>query len=344
MNVDDLDYHLPEELIAQHPVYPRDYARLMVLDRRLKTISHRVFYKITEYLKPGDIMVLNDSKVIKARFIGSNKKTGGKREVFLLKRLDDFTWRALTAPSHRCRVGDVITVSVNPLIEVEIVEKNYDGESTLKFSSSDNLSMIEILRIAGEVPLPPYIKGKLGAEDEYQTVFSVTEGSVASPTAGLHFTRELIDSIKAMGVLVEYITLHVGLGTFKPIKEKDLNKHRMHREDFVISKETANRINEAKREGGRLFACGTTVVRALETASSRSGQIKPFSGSTCLFIKPGYKFKAVDAIITNFHFPKTTLIALVCAFAGREFVLEAYDQAVKEHYRFFSFGDAMLIL
>lgn len=339
-NIDFLDYSLPEELIAQHPIFPRDHARLMVLHRDTKDIEHRKFYEIINYLKKGDCLVLNNSKVLRARFIGTNIETGGKREIFLLKHIREKDFLALTSPNKRVKVNDKILINKKPEIFVEVISKGEFGENVIRFVSE--LPMEEIFRF-GEIPLPPYIKGA-ALESEYQTVYANLLGSVASPTAGLHFTKELLKQIQEMGVCVTYITLHVGLGTFKPIKVDSLEKHKMHEEEFFISNEVANLINEAKKSGGRIFAVGTTVVRTLETASTRDGILKPLTGSTRLFIKPGYPFKIVDAIITNFHFPKTTLLALVCAFAGTEFTLKAYNIAVQERYRFYSFGDAMLIL
>lgn len=344
MKVSEIDYTLPKELIAQHPIYPRDYARLMVLKRNDGLIQHKKFYQIQDYFSSGDILVLNNSKVIKARFRGFKKGTNGKREVFLLKEIENKKWVALTYPNSRVRANDAIILKKEPQITVSVIEKCESGENIVEFKTDPEMSMKDIFLIAGEVPLPPYIKGKLGAESEYQTVFSMQDGSVASPTAGLHFTKNLIDALLRKGVIVEYITLHVGLGTFQPISEEDIESHKIHEEEFFITEESADRINAAKKNGGKLFACGTTVVRALETASTREGILKPFSGKTRLFIKPGFRFKIVDAMITNFHFPRTTLLALVSAFAGKEFILKAYDIAVKEKYRFYSFGDAMLIL
>lgn len=344
MKLSEIDYHLPEELIAQHPIYPRDYARLMVLNRNELSILHRKFYEIIDFLNPGDVLVLNNSRVIRARLMGYKKSTGGKREILLLKHLEGFKWIALTSPNSRIRENDIIALQKSPEISVKVISKGQDGENIIEFQTEKMLTMNEILSIAGEVPLPPYIKGKLTSEEEYQTVFSSYYGSVASPTAGLHFNEELISKIKERGIIVEYITLHVGLGTFQPISEQEIEKHKIHKEEFYISDEVAERINNAKANGGRVFACGTTVVRSLETASSRDGILKPIKGNTSLFIKPGYPFKIVDAIITNFHFPRTTLLALVSAFAGKDFTLKAYNIAVKERYRFYSFGDAMLII
>ncbi len=343
MNVEELNFDLPKELIAQHPVYPRDHARLMVLNRTTHCIYHKKFNMIEEFLKAGDILVLNDSKVLKGRIVGKNKKTGGKREIFLLKEINDSNWLALLSPYKRAHEGDIILVSDVPPVCVEVVKKMDNGENLVSFKTC-GLPMEEVLRIYGELPTPPYIKGKIDNEQEYQTVYARVLGSVASPTAGLHFTKGLLNRLRTKGVLVDYVTLHVGLDTFQPVTEENIDRHKMHEEEFVISEETAQRINEAKAKGGRLFACGTTVVRSLETASTRDGVLKSMHGRTQLFIKPGYRFKIVDAMITNFHFPRTTLLALVMAFAGKDFILSAYETAIKEKYRFFSFGDAMLIL
>ncbi len=344
MRIEELSYELPEELIAQHPVYPRDYAKLMVLNRATQTIEHRIFYEIEHFINPHDVLVLNDSKVIKARFFGFKQGTGGKKEIFLLKKINGKKWLALTNPNSRVHQDDIILLTSNPHIFVKVLKKNENGENVVEFYSENAFSMEKILAKFGEIPLPPYIKGKINADDEYQTVYSHLEGSVASPTAGLHFTKFLLNKLIQKGVNVEYITLHVGLGTFKPIKEEDIDKHKMHEEDFFISESAASKINDAKSQGGKVFACGTTVARTLETASTREGTLKPLNGSTRLFIKPGYPFKIVDAMITNFHFPKTTLLALTAAFVGKEFILNAYNIAVSERYRFYSFGDTMLII
>ncbi len=342
MRLEEFDYYLPEGLIAQHPIYPRDHARLMVLNRKNQSITHKKFFQIIDYFKSGDVLVLNNTKVIRARIKGVNKETGGKREVFLLKQRSEFEWLALTRPNRRIHPGDRIVV--NEDVTIEVKEKGSNGENVVQFVSKSNLSMREILESIGNVPLPPYIKGKITDEKEYQTIFAEKEGAVASPTAGLHFTKVLLDALKNKGVIIAYVTLHVGLGTFKPVKEEIIEHHKMHEEEFFVPEETARIVNEAKEKGGRVFACGTTVVRTLETASAYNGKLKSMSGKTKLFIKPGYPFKIVDAIITNFHFPRTTLLMLVSAFAGKEFTLHAYDVAVKEHYRFYSFGDAMLII
>ncbi len=344
MRIEEFDYVLPEGLIAQHPIYPRDHARLMVLHRDNKEIEHLKFFEIKKFFKKGDVLVLNNTKVIRARIKGVNPETGGKREIFLLRQVGEYEWKALTRPNKRIHVGDKIFVNKNPEIYAEVVEKNLGGENVVRFFSKNGLSMRKILEAIGNVPLPPYIKGKLTDESEYQTVFAEKEGAVASPTAGLHFTKELLSELESSGVKIAYVTLHVGLGTFKPVKEEIIEKHKMHEEEFEVPEETAEIVNNAKTKGGRVFACGTTVVRTLETASAHNGVLKPLRGKTRLFIKPGYPFKITDAIITNFHFPKTTLLMLVSAFAGKEFTLRAYKIAVKEHYRFYSFGDAMLII
>lgn len=344
MRIEEFDYNLPDGLIAQHPVYPRDHAKLMVLHRNSKKIEHLKFFEIKKFFRKGDVLVLNNTKVIKARIKGVNPETGGKREIFLLKQTGEYEWKALTRPNKRIHPGGKIVINGVSGIYAEVIEKNPGGENIVKFFSENNLTMREILEAIGNVPLPPYIKGKITDENEYQTVFAEKEGAVASPTAGLHFTKELLSEIEGMGVKIAYVTLHVGLGTFKPVKEEIIEKHKMHEEEFEVSEKTAEIVNDAKRNGGRVFACGTTVVRTLETASSHLGVLKPLRGKTKLFIKPGYPFKITDAVITNFHFPKTTLLMLVSAFAGKEFTLKAYEIAVKEHYRFYSFGDAMLII
>ena len=345
MRIDEFNYNLPDGLIAQHPLYPRDYARLMVLNRNTQEISHLKFFRIEQFFKSGDVLVLNNTKVIRARINGTNEKTGGKREIFLLKQVNEYQWRALTRPNKRIHSGDKILVNQRKDIYIKITDKNENGENTVNFVSKNNLSMKEILQEIGNVPLPPYIKGKITMEDEYQTIFAENEGAVASPTAGLHFTKELLKKLQDKGVKIAYVTLHVGLGTFKPVKEEIVEHHKMHEEEFFVTEETAKIVNEARKKGGKVFACGTTAVRVLETASTVNGVLKPLrGGKTRLFIKPGYPFKIVDAIITNFHFPKTTLLMLVAAFAGKEFILRAYEVAVKEHYRFYSFGDAMLII
>jgi len=344
MLVDEFSYVLPEELIAQHPVYPRDYARLMVLDRNKRSIEHKLFYEVEQYIHRGDVLVLNDSKVIKARIFGFNEGTGGKREIFLLKQADNEKWLALTNPNSRVHISDRIIISEKPKVYALVREKNDNGENVIEFFSESIREVAEIVRQFGETPLPPYIKGRLLSDSEYQTVYSKLEGSVASPTAGLHFTESLLTKLEDKGVIIEYITLHVGLGTFKPIKVDDLNKHKMHEEEYFVTEKTAIRINDARQSGGRVFAVGTTVARTLETVSARNGILKPMTGETKLFIKPGYPFKIVDSIITNFHFPRTTLLALVSAFAQKDFMLQAYNLAVKEKYRFYSFGDAMLIV
>ena len=341
MKLSEFDYTLPKELIAQHPIYPRDYARLMVLNRKDQTIRHKRFYEIVDYFKQGDILVLNDTKVILARMRGIKKETKGKREILLLNYLGGYKWRALVSPNRRTHKGDKIIIDKN--IYVEVMEKCTNGEDIIRFVAN-HLSMDEILNRFGNIPLPPYIKGKITSPDEYQTVFARKNGAVAAPTAGLHFTDKLLKQIRNKGVKIAYITLHVGLGTFKPVKEESIEKHKMHKEKFFIPEETAHIVNQAKASGKKIFACGTTSVRALETAATFNGILKPMQGETILFIKPGYPFKIVDSVITNFHFPRTTLLMLVSAFAGRDFILKAYNIAVKEHYRFYSFGDAMLIL
>jgi S-adenosylmethionine:tRNA ribosyltransferase-isomerase len=344
MRIEEFNYTLPEGHIAQHPVYPRDHAKLMVLHKDSRKISHLKFFEIERFFKEGDVLVLNNTKVIRARIKGFNEETKGKREIFLLKQIEDYKWRALTRPNKRIHVGDRIIIDAESGIYATVTSKGEDGENIVEFFSDKNLSMRKILGRIGDVPLPPYIKGKITDEDEYQTVFAKEEGAVASPTAGLHFTKELLGKLQKKGVKIAYVTLHVGLGTFKPVKEEIIEHHKMHEEEFFVPEETVAIINNARISGGRVFACGTTVVRTLETASTAKGILKPLAGKTRLFIKPGYPFKITDAIITNFHFPKTTLLMLVAAFAGKDFIIDAYRIAVRENYRFYSFGDAMLII
>ncbi|MDQ7056767.1 MAG: tRNA preQ1(34) S-adenosylmethionine ribosyltransferase-isomerase QueA [Persephonella sp.] len=336
MKLSDFDYHLPEELIAKYPVQPRDMCRLMVLDRKNKTISHRIFRDITEYLQEGDLLVLNDTKVIPARLIG-RKKTGAKIEVFLLRQIEGDTWEALIKNMKRLKEGQEIVIGKD--FSVQLLEKKEDGKALIKLLSSDiNRAVYKY----GHIPLPPYINREDREIDRelYQTVFAKKEGAVASPTAGLHFTEELLKKLEKMGVKKTFITLHVGLGTFQPIKVEDITKHKMHEEFYQIPDETVKLINQAKENRSRVVAVGTTVVRALETY----GKTGKKEGMSNIFIYPPFNFRIVDTLITNFHLPKSTLILLVSAFAGKDFILRAYREAVKTRYRFFSYGDAMLIL
>lgn len=337
----DFSYQLPQELIAQDPLLKRSDSRLMVLDREKNSIAHRHFHNVIDYLNEGDCLVINDTKVLPARLIGVKEETGASIEVLLLKRLDDKTWETLVKPGKKAKSGTVIsfgdgklTGKVKNVVEEgnRIIEFNYNG------------IFEEVLDELGQMPLPPYITHRLEDKDRYQTVYAEHTGSAAAPTAGLHFTNELLDEIKAKNVRVARVTLHVGLGTFRPVKVENIKEHHMHSEYYVIDDAAAELINETKKNGGKIIAVGTTSTRTLESAADDSGYIKPCSGWTDIFIYPGYKFKAVDRLITNFHLPESTLLMLVSAFYDREQVLYAYEQAVSEKYRFFSFGDAMILL
>jgi len=336
MKLSDFDYHLPKELIAKYPAQPRDSCRLMVLNRKDKTIEHRIFRDVIDYLKPGDTLVLNNTKVIPARLIGKKEKTNANIEVFLLRPIEDNIWESLIKNVRRLKKNQKIIISDD--FYVEFLSKD-DEKAIVKIHSKDIKSDLEKY---GHVPLPPYIEREDEEKDKdyYQTVFAEKEGSVASPTAGLHFTKELLEKIKEKGVNIAYITLHVGLGTFKPVKTEDITKHKMHEEYFTIPKETLEMIKKTKENKKSVVAVGTTVVRALETY----GKFGKTEGFTDIFIYPPYEFKIVDKLITNFHLPKSTLLMLVSAFADRDFILRAYNEAVKEKYRFFSYGDAMLIV
>lgn len=340
MLLSEFDYDLPEELIAQTPIEPRNASRLMVLDPQAETIEHAHFYDLKKFLLPGDTLIFNDTRVMPARLIGHRELTGGKVEVFLLRRIDGDTWETLVKPGKKAQIGNVICFSDE--LSCEIVEHTDFGGRIVKFRYEGIFE--EILDRLGETPLPPYIHEKLADKERYQTVYSKEEGSAAAPTAGLHFTREQMQELKEMGVHLGFVTLHVGLGTFRPVNVDKIEEHVMHKEYYCISDETAELIKATKAAGHRVIAVGTTSIRTLESAATAKGEIAGKSGWTEIFIYPGYEFKIVDAIITNFHLPKSTLIMLISAFAGREFVLKAYRCAVKEKYRFFSFGDAMLLL
>ncbi|MFS0887489.1 tRNA preQ1(34) S-adenosylmethionine ribosyltransferase-isomerase QueA [Peribacillus frigoritolerans] len=341
MKLDMFDFHLPEELIAQVPLEDREASRLMVLDKETGKLQHDVFSHITEYIKPGDCLVLNDTKVLPARLYGSKEGTGAKIEVLLLKQEHDDVWETLVKPAKRIKEGSTIVFGDGKLSAVctgvlehggRILEFKYDG------------IFYEILEKLGEMPLPPYIKEQLDDQDRYQTVYARERGSAAAPTAGLHFTEDLLEKLKGMGVHIAFITLHVGLGTFRPVSVDDIDSHEMHSEFYQMTEGTARLLNDVKEKGGKIITVGTTSTRTLETIASRNdGVFKEENGWTSIFIYPGYKFKGIDAMITNFHLPKSTLIMLISALAGREHVLHAYETAVEEKYRFFSFGDAMLI-
>src|SRR5690606_25742576 len=337
------NFELPEELIAQVPLENRSASRLMVLNKQTGELNHAIFNDIVDYLHEGDCLVLNDTKVLPARLMGSKFDTGAKIEVLLLKQVNGDTWETLVKPAKRIKKGSIITFGNGNLIAVCVEELEHGG-MLLDFEYEG--IFYEALDELGKMPLPPYIKEQLDDQDRYQTVYAKERGSAAAPTAGLHFTNELLDAIRAKGVHVAFITLHVGLGTFRPVSVEDINDHKMHAEYYTISKETAELLNNVKQKGGKIISVGTTSTRTLETIASATddGEFIAGSGWTDIFIYPGYTFKAIDGLITNFHLPMSTLIMLVSAFAGRDHVLHAYNEAVKERYRFFSFGDAMLLI
>ena len=337
MQVKDFTYELPQELIAQHPMEPRDHSRLLVVDKNTGTVEHRHFYDLCEYLRPDDLLVFNDTRVIPARLHGV-KDTGARVEVFLLTRLDSTDWEVLVKPGRKLRVGAKIKFSDE--LACEIIDDTDFGGRVARFCYEGVFE--EILDRLGETPLPPYITAPLEDKERYQTVYARENGSAAAPTAGLHFTNELLEKIKAMGCEEVFVTLHVGLGTFRPVSVEDINDHVMHREFYSVSPQAAAAINKAKAEGRRIVAVGTTAVRTLE-AAGESGEMKAGGNWTKIFIYPGYRFRLVDALVTNFHLPQSTLLMLVSALSTREIMLATYDEAVRERYRFFSFGDAMFI-
>ena len=333
------DYYLPQELIAQTPAEPRDHSRLLVYNRADKSTEHRHFFDITEYLQPGDALVINDTRVLPARLFGTTEN-GGAMQVLLLNRRDRDTWEVLVKPGKKARIGAKITFSQE--LACTVTDILDDGQRLVRFEYKGVFE--EILDRLGQMPLPPYITERLEDKERYQTVYSRQVGSAAAPTAGLHFTKELLEKIEAMGVEIIPVLLHVGLGTFRPVKVEDVSEHKMHSEFYCITEQSARRINAVKERGGRIFAVGTTSTRVLETAADDGGRVKPCSGWTDIFIYPGYRFKCVDCLITNFHLPQSTLIMLVSALCSREEILKVYQTAVEERYRFFSFGDAMLII
>ncbi len=339
MNKSDFDFYLPEELIAQTPLEKRDTSRLLHLNKQTGEIEHKHFYDIKQYLHEGDCLVLNDSRVLPARLIGS-RPTGGAVELVLLKDLGDNRWECLSRPGRKTKPGQELVFGNGELTAV-VQEVTLGGNRIVKFSYEG--IFLEILERLGKMPLPPYIKEELQDSERYQTVYSKELGSAAAPTAGLHFTKELLAEIEDMGVKICYVTLHVGLGTFRPVKADKIEDHEMHSEFCIVPDETAETVNAVKRAGGRVIAVGTTSCRTLESFTTEDGVLQATSGWTKIFIYPGYKFKCIDALITNFHLPESTLIMLVSALAGREHILNAYNTAVKERYRFFSFGDAMMI-
>ena len=340
MNVNDFDYELPQELIAQDPIEDRSSSRLLVVHRDSGQLDHRIFRDIKEYLEPGDCLVINNTRVIPARLMGVREGTGASIEVLLLKRREDSTWECLVKPGKKARQGTVISFG-DGLLMGEIIDVIDDGNRLIRFKYEGIFE--EILDRLGKMPLPPYITHELKDRDRYQTVYAKFDGSAAAPTAGLHFTKELLGEIRAMGVNIAEVTLHVGLGTFRPVKVDKVEDHHMHTEYYMVDEPTAKLINDTRSAGGRIIAVGTTSCRTLESAADENGVIHAGSGDTDIFIYPGYKFKMIDALITNFHLPKSTLMMLVSALAGRDLIMKAYAEAVKEKYRFFSFGDAMLI-
>ena len=340
MKTSDFYFDLPEELIAQVPILDRSSSKLMVLDKKTGEVSHKVFKDIIDYLNPGDCLVLNDTRVIPARLIGAKEDTGGKIEFLLLKRNEDDTWETLVKPGKRAKIGTRFSFGEGKLI-AEVVGMGDDGARIVKFEYDGIFE--EVLDELGNMPLPPYITERLEERERYQTVYSKHNGSAAAPTAGLHFTDELLQKIKDKGVDLAFVTLHVGLGTFRPVKVDDVLEHDMHSEYYMVTQEAADKINKAKENGKRVITVGTTSTRTIESVADEDGKMKAASGWTKIFIYPGYKFKVVDNLITNFHLPESTLIMLVSALAGKENVLNAYKCAVENEYRFFSFGDAMFI-
>jgi len=340
LKVTDFDYELPEELIAQTPLEKRDESKLLVFHRKSKQIEHRLFRDIKEYLYPGDCLVINDTKVLPARLIGQREDTGGKMEFVLLRREKQDTWRVLVKPGKRAQIGTRFMFG-NGLLKAEVLSVTEEGGRIVRFFFEGIFE--EVLDKVGLMPLPPYIHKELLDKNRYQTVYARYKGSAAAPTAGLHFTPELLKQVEEKGVQIASVTLHVGLGTFRPVKVDDIQKHVMHKEVYEVSPEAAQIINDAKKAGNRIIAVGTTSLRTLESVADHNGFVKSGKGETGIFIYPGYQMKAVDALITNFHLPKSTLLMLVCALAGREEILNVYREAIARQYRFFSFGDAMFI-
>ncbi len=340
MKTSDFYYDLPEELIAQTPLAKRDNSRLLKLDRNTGEIEHKNFFDIKKYLKAGDCLVLNNTRVLPARIFGARTDTGSVVEFLLLKQKDTDIWECLAGPGKKAKIGKCFKFSDK--LSCEVIDITAEGNRIVKFIHKDEF--FATLSEIGQMPLPPYIKEKLQDNERYQTVYSKELGSAAAPTAGLHFTNELLDELEKMGIKIAYVTLHVGLGTFRPVKVEDVTNHKMHTEEYFVTKETADIINETKQNGGRIICIGTTACRTLESVAKRYGKICECSGDTDIFIYPSFKFECMDGLITNFHLPESTLIMLVSAFAGYENVMNAYKEAVAEKYRFFSFGDAMLIL
>lgn len=339
MDLKEFYYDLPEELIAQVPIQKRDESRLMVLDRKKQTIEHKIFKDILNYLKPGDCLVRNNTKVIPARIYGK-KETGANVEFLLLNNIEDDIWEAIVRPGNKLHIGTKVSFGEG-LLDAEILEVMEGGTRKVKFTYNGIFN--EILDKIGLMPLPPYIHEELKEKDRYQTVYAKYQGSAAAPTAGLHFTEELLEKIKEKGVEIANVTLHVGIGTFRPVKVEKIEEHHMHSEHYYIKKEDAKKINNAKKNGGRIISVGTTSCRVLESIANENGLVQETEGDTSIFIYPGYKFKCIDALITNFHLPESTLLMLVSALAGKDYIMKAYKEAVEKKYRFFSFGDAMFI-
>lgn len=340
MKVSDFDFYLPEELIAQCPLKERDSSRFMVVDRKTGEIEHKVFHDVIDYLEKGDTLVLNNTRVMPARLIGEKEETGGKIEFLLLKRIEGDKWECLAKPGKKAKVGAMFTFGEGKLKAV-VREIDLEGNRVIEFIYNGIFE--EILDELGQMPLPPYIHEKLDDRERYQTVYSKEKGSAAAPTAGLHFTEDLLEKIREKGVNIAFVTLHVGLGTFRPVKVESIDEHIMHSEYYELDEENAKIINDTKKRGNRVIAVGTTSTRTLETIGNENGEVRAQSGWTNIFIFPGYKFNIVDALITNFHLPESTLIMLVSALAGKENIMNAYKKAVEEKYRFFSFGDSMFI-
>jgi len=341
MKTSDFDYHLPPELIAQVPLEPRDQSRLMVLERTNGSIEHRRFADLVDFLKAGYVLVCNDSRVIPARLKGKKAESGGKVELLLLRQIDNAVWEALLKPAKRVAIGAKLEIGgTDDSVSAEIIGEGERGIKVIRFPEETRLPKL------GKIPLPPYIRTPLADEERYQTVYARAPGSVAAPTAGLHFTSRLIEQLEHKGIEMLFVTLHVGLDTFRPVREDDPRQHPIHQEYGIVTKEVASRLNQAKGEGRRIICAGTTTVRIIEgvAQASQSSILEPFEGGVGLFILPGYRFRMVDALITNFHLPRSTLLMLVAAFAGRDFIMRAYEEAIARKYRFYSFGDAMLIL
>ena len=339
MRTDDFDYFLPEELIAQTPLKDRDHSKLLVLDKETGEITHERFDNIINYLNAGDVLVLNNTKVLPARLIGVKEETNAVIEVLMLKEIESNAWECLCKPAKRVKIGTIINFS--DILKLECIYEGEEGIRRFKFIYDGIL--LEILDKLGEMPLPPYIHEKLEDKNRYQTVYAKKEGSAAAPTAGLHFTSELLNKLKEKGIQIEEITLHVGLGTFRPVQVDDVSMHKMHSEYYEMDKKTADNLNKAKKEGRKIISVGTTTTRTLETIMNLYNEFKECTGWTDIFIYPGYEFKGIDSLITNFHLPKSTLVMLVSAFAGKENIMNAYKNAVENKYRFFSFGDSMFI-